>query len=309
MEWGAPHPLGHHNRVGTLIELNFTHPESGDFPMRSRRVARAELTLMVAVCVLLACLTAAKAQPDDNSAAAPLPRAHAHNDYEHERPLQDALALGFTSVEADVHWVDGELLVAHDLADARPERTIEKLYLDPLAERVHRHDGKVHAAPAEFVLLVDLKTEAEATYQALDERLAKYPDLLTRWTGERRIPGPVTVIVSGNRPIDTIAAQGERRAGVDGRLMDLERPANVELMPLLSDRWGAHFSWNGRGTFPAAEREKLQAIVRRTHERGQKLRFWGTPDTPEAWRELRTAEVDFINTDDLRGLATFLRSP
>ena len=39
----------------------------------------------------------------------PLIRAHAHNDYEHTRPLFDALDHGFGSVEADVHLVDGRL--------------------------------------------------------------------------------------------------------------------------------------------------------------------------------------------------------
>ncbi|HEY3560402.1 MAG TPA: glycerophosphodiester phosphodiesterase family protein, partial [Kribbella sp.] len=38
-----------------------------------------------------------------------LPSAHAHNDYDHRRPLQDALDRGFNSVEADVWLVDGEL--------------------------------------------------------------------------------------------------------------------------------------------------------------------------------------------------------
>ena len=43
----------------------------------------------------------------------PLERAHAHNDYEHERPLLDALDHGFCSVEADIVLSEGELLVAH----------------------------------------------------------------------------------------------------------------------------------------------------------------------------------------------------
>ncbi len=47
----------------------------------------------------------------------PLPQAHAHNDYEHERPLLDALSHGFCSVEADIYLVDGALLVAHDRED------------------------------------------------------------------------------------------------------------------------------------------------------------------------------------------------
>src|SRR4030095_12119754 len=48
-------------------------------------------------------------------AQTPLLRAHAHNDYEHTRPLLDALEQGFCSVEADIYLIDGELRVAHDL--------------------------------------------------------------------------------------------------------------------------------------------------------------------------------------------------
>src|SRR5437660_742306 len=66
----------------------------------------------------------------------PLRRAHAHNDYEHPRPLFDALDHRFGSVEADVFLVDGRLLVAHDPTELDPTRTLEALYLDPLAERV-----------------------------------------------------------------------------------------------------------------------------------------------------------------------------
>ena len=38
--------------------------------------------------------------------------------------------MGFTSVEADVWLIDGELRVAHDLEDAVPGRTLESLYLN-----------------------------------------------------------------------------------------------------------------------------------------------------------------------------------
>ena len=83
----------------------------------------------------------------------PLRHAHAHNDYEHPRPLLDALDHGFTSVEADVFLVDGQLLVAHDPADLDPARTLESLYLDPLARPGHgqprlRLPGLPPAAPA-----------------------------------------------------------------------------------------------------------------------------------------------------------------
>src|SRR2546428_201080 len=74
---------------------------------------------------------------------APLVHAHAHNDYEHKRPLLDALDHGFCSVEADIFLVDGKLLVAHELGQTKPERTLQALYLDPLRERVKANGGRV----------------------------------------------------------------------------------------------------------------------------------------------------------------------
>src|SRR5215475_7710089 len=75
----------------------------------------------------------------------PLVRVHAHNDYEHKRPLFDALDHGFCSVEADIYLVDGALLVAHDRDQVKPERTLQALYLDPLRERVKTNGGRVYA--------------------------------------------------------------------------------------------------------------------------------------------------------------------
>src|SRR2546423_3232250 len=72
----------------------------------------------------------------------PLARAHAHNDYEHARPLAEALEQGFCSVEADVHLVQGHLLVGHDPRELRPGRTLQSLYLDPLKKRVAENGGR-----------------------------------------------------------------------------------------------------------------------------------------------------------------------
>src|SRR5258708_39034887 len=73
----------------------------------------------------------------------PLPHAHAHNDYLHRQPLRDALEHGFTSVEADIFLVEGQLLVAHDEKDARPDRMLTGLYLDSLRQRARANGGLV----------------------------------------------------------------------------------------------------------------------------------------------------------------------
>ena len=68
----------------------------------------------------------ALAAPAPVELGTPLPQAHAHNDYEHERPLLDALEQGFTSIEADVWLVDGELRVAHDSWEVADAPTLEE---------------------------------------------------------------------------------------------------------------------------------------------------------------------------------------
>src|ERR1700722_3090172 len=94
----------------------------------------------------------------------PLTRAHAHNDYEHKRPLFDALDQGLCSVEADIFLVDGQLLVGHTRRSLKPERTLESLYLVPLKERVDKNGGRVYPGGPEFTLLIDIKTNGAQTY-------------------------------------------------------------------------------------------------------------------------------------------------
>jgi hypothetical protein len=234
-------------------------------------------------------------------------QAHAHNDYEHDRPLLDALENGFCNVEADVFLVDGQLLVAHSIFEVRKNRTLKKLYLDPLAERVKAGGGRVHRDGPQFTLMIDLKSDAEPTYRALHKELAAYADMLTAVRDGKLEPRAVHVVLSGNRPRGLVAAEKHRFVGIDGRMSDLDSDAPAHLLPWLSDNWSSHFKWNGQGEMPADERAKLIDIVKRTHARGRKLRFWAAPDRREAWQTLADAGVDLINTDDLAGLARFLR--
>ena len=266
---------------------------------------------MVRAIAFLVCFCVAASSSNEGVSLAddvqPLLAAHAHNDYYHDRPLIDALSHGFCSVEADIFLVDGQLLVGHDRDELTPERTLQRLYLDPLKRRARQHGGRIYADGPTVTLLVDFKSEGVSTYQALDKALQGYADLLSSYENGRVTQRAVQLIVSGNRPIDVMAGQDKRLAFVDGRLSDLDGTLGPELMPLISDRWTSHFEWRGDDKMSPAERDKLQAIVRKTHEREQRLRFWATPDRPEVWRMLFDAEVDSINTDDLPGLSSFLR--
>jgi hypothetical protein len=240
--------------------------------------------------------------------AEPLAHAHAHNDYWHERPLFDALDRGFTSVEADVFLVDGNLLVGHARDELRPDRTLESLYLAPLARRVQQNGKRVFPNGERFFLLVDIKSDAQATDEQLRKVLADYAEMLTVVDGGKVQPGAVTVVVSGNRPRVDPADATQRHFGLDGRVPDLDSDVPAHVMPMISDNWTSHFTWNGDGPTPASERAKLKEIVSKAHAAKRVVRFWATPENESVWRELRSAGVDLIGTDQLDRLAAFLRA-
>jgi hypothetical protein len=242
----------------------------------------------------------------EGKAPKPLRHAHAHNDYEHKRPLLDALERGFCSVEADIWLVDGRLLVAHDRSGVKPERTLQALYLEPLRERVRRNGGRVYPGGPETILLVDVKSDAEKTYAVLREVLKEYADMLTVFRAGGTATNAVTVIISGNRDRQGMASDAVRYAALDGRLEDLDSGAPNHFIPLVSESWTKLFTWRGTGQMPKAEQEKLQQTVAKSHLQGRKLRFWATPDQPAIWKALLDAGVDLLNADDLAGLQKFL---
>jgi len=267
----------------------------------SGRMRRAQLKGVLSCVLALFCSHQAFA-----GSAMPI-QAHAHNDYEHARPLFDALDHGFCSVEADIYLVDGQLLVAHDREKVSATRSLQALYLEPLRQRVQQNHGRVFPDGPDVTLLIDVKSSAEETYAVLRQVLEQYADVLTTFQTNTIRTNAITVILSGNRPQLTLANESFRRAAIDGRLPDLDRNAPVALIPLISDNWTQHFKWTGKGPFPDEERTKLQALVKRAHAQGRRVRFWGTADVPEFWRELHRSGVDLINTDDLAGVQKFFQ--
>ena len=248
---------------------------------------------------------------DELKSVAPLPtplaNAHAHNDYLHKRPLLDALDHGFTSIEADVFPVDGQLLVAHTFLELSKDKTLESIYLKPLRDIVKRNSGSIYGNGKPIILLVDIKTKGVEAYALLDSLLKSYDDIVSSHLEGKFLEKPVTIIISGDRPRAEIEKSNPRYAAIDGRLGDLEFASSASLVPLISDNWGNHFKYRGQGEMAAAEREKLAAIVKKCHEQGRRLRFWATPENSTLWAELQNAGVDLIGTDDLKALQKHLQ--
>jgi hypothetical protein len=278
------------------------------------RVAAVALSALVAVTTVAGAPTPVADAPARVVLGSPQDAAHAHNDYEHDRPLFDALEQGFTSVEADVWLVDGELLVAHDLEDVQPGVTLESLYLDPLSDLVRGQGRSVYPGwDGSFQLLIDIKSDGESTYAAIEKNLAEHRSIMTRYTHGQTKAAPVMAVVSGNRPLETMQNLNSRFAFYDGRSADLASGTSADLMPLVSDNWNKLFTWQGVGPMPEIERVKLREYVELAHAQGYRVRFWATLDEPGAareaiWTQLHAAGVDHINTDDLAALAEFLGS-
>ncbi len=238
----------------------------------------------------------------------PLPNAHAHNDYEHARPLLDALSHGFTSIEADGHLIDGQLIVAHDRPQTvDPRRSLGQLYLQPLRDIIRRQGASVYPGYFDPVyLMIDIKTEGPATYQAILKALEPYKDILTTCGTADCINRPVRVFISGNAPLELAAAEKEIIAGIDGRPQHLGKGYSPQLMPVISDHYGRHLSWKGEGPIPEAQKATLMELAAKVHAEGKRLRLWASPQTPLVWQTLKDCGVDLLNADDLAGLEEVL---
>lgn len=263
---------------------------------------------MIGIVALLLLAQSGPSQPQD---VVPQLHAHAHNDYLHNPPLLAALEHGFASVEADISLAGDKLCVGHDPNKVDPERTLQRLYLDPLRQRVKANEGRVYRGGSRFLLFIDIKTAAEPTYLKLHEVLTQYRDMLTAFDSRGRQDGAIMVVVSGNRPLELMRSQPIRYAGYDGRLTDLDSGAPADLIPLISDQWTKNFTWRGEGPMPDREKGKLDEIVQKAHAKGRLVRFWATPDARSAareavWRQQLASGVDLLNSDDLQGLQEFL---
>jgi hypothetical protein len=235
----------------------------------------------------------------------PLIHTHAHNDYEHNRPLFDALDHGFCSVEADIFLVEGKLLVAHNASQVKPDCTLESLYLDPLRERIKKNGGRVYPNGPEITLLIDIKTNWRILYPVLREVLKQYDDILSTFHGDQKQTNAITAILSGDRSVEMFKGEAVRYAAYDGQLSDLDSSDSANLVPWISGNWGSSFRWAGKGEINAEDKTKLSEMVDKAHAKGRQLRFWGAPDQPVFWRAMLDADVDLINSDDLEGVQKF----
>lgn len=225
--------------------------------------------------------------------------AHSHNDYEQNNPFYTAYNAGFGSIEADVFLIDGQLLVGHEKNQLSKERTLESLYLKPLVGKIIEHHGHLYSDKKKTLnILIDCKTEGIATSDALCLLLKKYNSLISNKN--------LQFVISGNRPPETEYHLYPNYIQFDGRLGIEYTSEMLSKIAIISDYYGTYSTWNGAVTIPEKDSIHLIEMIRKVHQMKKPIRFWGSPDTPAAWKIFKKMQVDFINTDNIEALNAFL---
>ena len=225
---------------------------------------------------------------------------HAHNDYQQPIPFLNAYSLRVGSIEADVFFKNNVLYVAHEPQEIAPDRTLEALYLKPLQTQIRKNKGTAYPEKkAVLQLLIDLKTTGVITLPALVKLLANYPEITKTPT--------VQIVISGEKPISASWVSFPKFIYFDGTPGQQYHAAQSQRVALVSDSFRKYTAWNGKGKIVAAELVKIKKLIDSVHHLNQKLRFWATPDNVNSWKTLTQLGVDYIGTDDVTNLTTFLK--
>ena len=242
-----------------------------------------------------------------------LTNAHAHNDYWHTRPLWQSLENGFMSVEADCHLIEGRMLVAHEKVFTKKRRTLQKLYLNPLMERVKENnpdsslDRSVYkTGEQEFILYVDIKADCENFIPHLDSVLKNYDVMLTKFVDGKKITGAVRVLVDHCGDDNYVLNSNPRYLSLSGNLNDAEKKNGEDIMPRISFSYNSLLQWKGKGEMPEDEKQKLKAFTQNVHSNGYEVRMWAAGNKKKVWKELVAAGVDWINVDRLKKFRKFM---
>jgi len=217
--------------------------------------------------------------------------AHSHNDYEQQRPFYAAFETGFGSIEADIHLVNGKVLVAHDAKNIDDKKTIESLYLIPLSN--------IEKIKKPLQLLIDIKTDARSTLDSLISILIRYPKIIQN--------NNIKIVISGNRPDEREYTNYPSYIWFDGRLEKKYTTEQLSKIALLSDDYGRFTMWKKTWPMLNSDREKIVSAIENAHTLKKPVRLWGSPDFPSAWDEMIKLKVDYINTDKIEELASYLK--
>ena len=217
---------------------------------------------------------------------------HSHNDYNRTAPFWEAYSQHCRSIEADVHWHEGQLLVGHDVEDLKPENTFLRMYVDPIVRTFRANGGKMWAgSPDRLMLMVELKSATEPELTEVIKLLEQFPDVFCS-------PEGVQIAITGNTPAKEHFCDYPAWVGYDGDIRDNYTPEQLERVALVSNSFRMFAKkWNGKGRMIDPELDAVNAAIAKVHSWGKPIRFWEAPEGTTAYFTFWKLGVDIINTD------------
>jgi len=218
---------------------------------------------------------------------------HSHNDYKQAYPFSLAYNAAMESIEADVFLLNDTLYVAHEKKEIAPSRTLDSLYLRPLATLYKQNGNHPFADKTKKLqLVIDIKENYQQTIPAIIKRLAAYQAIFNTSLN----PDAVKVVLSGDLPNPEEFDNYPAHIYFDGR-PNINYGNALSRVAMISQDIKKYSLWNGEGTPNPHDKEILIKVVKAAHELGKPFRFWATHDSPNTWLELEKIGVDWINTD------------
>lgn len=223
-----------------------------------------------------------------------IPKAmHSHNDYWRPLPFYSALAAGAISVEADVWLYNDTLHVGHEESALTNERTLESLYISPILKVLQAQNpanssfvqgvtknGVFDTNNAQTLyLFIDVKTDGATTWPVVIKALQplRSAGYLSTYNGTGVTAGPVTVIGTGNTPLNQVQGVSPRDYFWDAQLPVLNSTqSNItsDVSPIASTSFTSQFGTAKNGTLTAAQTKLLKAQISTAHGKNIKVRYW-----------------------------------
>lgn len=230
---------------------------------------------------------------------------HSHNDYRQRVPFYQAYSQQVSSIEADLFYKDGQLLIGHDLEDLSPDATFEDMYVNPLVKLFKQNNGKAWKdSDNTLTLLIELKSKTSPTLDKVVELLNKYPNVFNSKTN----PNAVKVVITGNVPKPADFKKYPDYIFFDGLIHEKYTTEQFARVSMISMPFFDYADWNGKGSLTVSQKEKVQGAIDQVHKKGKPIRFWAAPDGVTAWNTLHYMGVDIINTDKVELCTDYFRN-
>jgi alkaline phosphatase len=212
---------------------------------------------------------------------------HAHNDYQKQEPLTNAIRNKVFSIEADVYLYNNKLVVAHDKNELPVARTLDSLYLQPIIKLFRKYKRTISKDKKyRPVLMIDIKENSEAVLSELIKLLSPNRSVFDRTVNAKA----VQIVISGDRGALSKWNSYPSFIFFDGRPNEVYDSATLQRVAFISDSYLNYINSQDSAT-------RLEQLIKKVHSMDKLLRLWAIPDNPASWKRLQQLGVDIINTD------------